>query len=94
MTGEELPADVYEQEAFRVIYNKYWHQLYKKALQYLKNAADAEDSVQEIFVSLWRNRNSIDASNGLSAYLFIALKYYVIKQVYGKQKKVFVCLYL
>jgi len=87
MTDKALLAYTDEQEAFKVIYNKYWEQLYKKALQYLKNSADAEDGVQEIFISLWRNKNSIDASNELSAYLFTALKYYVIKQVYRKARK-------
>jgi len=87
MTDKALLADANEQEAFKVIYDRYWEPLYKKASLYLKNDADAEDGVQEIFISLWRNKNTIDASNNLSAYLFTALKYYVIKQVYRKAKK-------
>jgi len=87
MTDKALLSDANEQEAFRVIYNRYWEPLYKKALYYLRNNADAEDGVQEIFISLWRNKKTIDASNNLSAYLFAALKYYIIKQVYRKAKK-------
>jgi len=87
MSDKELLTAADEQAAFKAIYNKYWEQLYKKALQYLKSSADAEDGVQEIFISLWRNKNNIDASNELYAYLFTALKYYVIKQVYRKAKK-------
>jgi RNA polymerase sigma factor (sigma-70 family) len=87
LTDKALLASADEREAFRVIYERYWEALYKKALYHLKYEQEAEDAVQEIFISLWRNRNTIDASNSLSSYLFTALKYYIIKQVYRKARK-------
>ena len=55
----------------------------------MKCPYDAEDAVQEIFISLWRNKKTVDASNNLTAYFFTALKYHVIKQTYKKARKGF-----
>jgi RNA polymerase sigma-70 factor (family 1) len=75
------------QKAFAVLYERYWERLYKKALARFGNDADAQDAVQEVFITLWRNKATIDASNTLSPYLFTALKYVIIKKVYRKAKK-------
>jgi len=76
-----------EQKAFRILYNRYWEPLYKKALSRLGTTEDAQDTVQEVFISLWRNRNSIEVEDTLSPYLFTALRYCIIKKVYRKAKK-------
>ncbi len=75
------------QSAFTAIYNRYWERLYKKALVRFGNDADAQDTVQEVFISLWRNRHTVDASNTLAPYLFAALKYSIIKRIYRKTRK-------
>jgi RNA polymerase sigma factor (sigma-70 family) len=76
-----------EQFAFRILYDKYWESLFKKAACRLGNEDDARDVVQEIFISLWRNRQSIEVEETLAPYLFTALKYAIIKLVYKKAKK-------
>lgn len=76
-----------EHLGFRILYNRYWEALYKKAFHRFGNSADAEDAVQEIFISLWRNKDTIQVDETLSPYLFTALKYYIIKQVYLKAKR-------
>jgi RNA polymerase sigma-70 factor (family 1) len=86
-TDAELLVGEDSQSAFTVIYNRYWERLYKKALVRFGNDADAQDTVQEVFISLWRNRHTIDASNTLSPYLFAALKYSIIKRIYRKTRR-------
>lgn len=76
-----------EHAGFRILYSRYWEALYKKAYHRLGNSADAQDAVQDIFISLWRNRQTIEIEGTLAPYLFAALRYYVIKQVYRKAKK-------
>lgn len=73
--------------AFAVIYNRYWERLYKKAHVRFGNDADAQDAVQEVFISLWRNKNTIEVQQTLAPYLFAALKYCIIKKIYRKAKK-------
>ena len=41
-----------EQLAFRLLYERYWEDLFKKALRRLNSEEDAEDIVQEIFIVL------------------------------------------
>jgi RNA polymerase sigma-70 factor (family 1) len=86
-TDAELLVAEDSPSAFSIIYNRYWERLYKKALVRLGNDADAQDTVQEIFISLWRNKSTLDASNTLSPYLFTALKYSIIKRIYRKTRK-------
>ena len=76
-----------EHAGFRILYSRYWEGLYKKAFHRFGNSADAQDAVQDIFISLWRNRQTIEVEETLSPYLFTALRYYIIKQVYRKAKK-------
>lgn len=76
-----------EQEAFRLLYDRYWEVLYGKALHRIGNDADAQDVVQEVFISVWRNKNTIQTKDSLSTYLFTALKYCIIKRVYRQAKK-------
>lgn len=70
-----------EQAAFRVLYDRYWESLYKKALSRLGDSENAQDAVQEVFISLWRNRHSIEVEETLAPYLFTALKYCIIKKI-------------
>ena len=76
-----------EYAGFRILYSRYWEGLYKKAFHRLGNSHDAQDAVQNIFISLWRNREKIQVDETLAPYLFTALRYYIIKQIYRKAKK-------
>ena len=87
LSDKTLLETAEEQVGFRILYSRYWEALYKKAFYRFGNSDDAEDAVQEIFISLWRNRNTIQIEETLSPYLFTALKYYIIKQVYLKAKR-------
>lgn len=87
LTDKALLKAVDEQFAFRVLYDRYWEPLYIKALRRLHNEEDAQDLVQGIFISLWRNRAEIQVEETLAPYLFTALKYAIIKVVYKKAQK-------
>ena len=87
LSDKILLKTVDEHLGFRTLYSRYWEALYKKAFHRFGNSADAQDAVQEIFISLWRNKDTIEVDETLSPYLFTALKYYIIKQVYLKAKK-------
>jgi RNA polymerase sigma-70 factor (family 1) len=87
LTDKALLIAEDEQEAFRLLYDRYWQALYLKALYRIGNDADAQDLVQEVFIGLWRNKNNILSQDSLSAYLFTALKYGIIKRVYRQAQK-------
>ena len=59
------------------LFNRYWEKLFKSADKLLFDEDAAKDVVQNVFVKLWENRNSIMVSN-LYAYLLQATKYQVV----------------
>ncbi|WP_343670271.1 RNA polymerase sigma-70 factor [Chitinophaga sp.] len=66
-----------DEHAFRVLYQRYWKKLFTTACYKLKSKEAAEEIVQNIFVSLWEKRASLQIES-LENYLFIAVKYKVI----------------
>lgn len=68
-----------DRQAFTEIYNRYWKKLFTIAANKIADLDDAEEIVQDIFVSLWRRRADLDISGTLSPYLAVSVKYRVIK---------------
>lgn len=68
-----------EKSAFDILYNKYWEQAYSNAYKRLGDAEQAKDIVQEIFVSIWVNRQN--PINNLPAYLSISVRNQVFKLI-------------
>lgn len=78
---EKLLASIeINNQAFGVIYDRYWLKLYNYALNVLEDKAVCEDIVQEVFVSLWQQSNSQKIDN-ISAYLFQSVKFQVFKHL-------------
>jgi RNA polymerase sigma factor (sigma-70 family) len=69
-----------DQEAFSLLYRRYWKILYDVAFQRLKDSHQSEDIIQDIFVSLWSRRNDVVIEN-LPAYLHTALRFKIFKYV-------------
>jgi RNA polymerase sigma-70 factor (family 1) len=66
--------------AFEEIYRRYWRPLYSACYKRVQSREISEEIVQDIFTSLWMNRNTAVIAN-LSAYLFTAVKYKVINHL-------------
>jgi RNA polymerase sigma-70 factor (ECF subfamily) len=64
--------------AFTEIYNRYWDKLlYVSALK-LQSVTMGEEIVQEIFLDLWKRRETLAINVSLEAYLSVAVKYRII----------------
>lgn len=66
--------------AYEQIFNKYWQKLLKYSILKLDSVELSKEIVQELFISLWERRESLNISN-LENYLFAAAKYKIIKQL-------------
>lgn len=73
-------------QAFDVLFEKHWENAYSEAYKRLKNQDNAKDIVQEIFVHIWVNRQTLKIKS-LPAYLHIAIRNKVINFV-AKQKPI------
>lgn len=56
--------------AFYNIYERYSKRLYGFVLQMIKQEADAEEIVQEVFIKIWESRNKIDIYSSFESFLF------------------------
>lgn len=65
--------------AFTEIYNRYWKKLFLAAGNKLGDLDEAEELVQQIFVSLWDRRAVLDLRGELAPYLAVSVKYRVLK---------------
>ncbi len=59
---------------FREIYDKYWELLFNMAVKRLQDAADAQDLVQEVFMTLWKQLPVLEPRDSLLPYLQVLLK--------------------
>jgi len=57
-------------QAFDVIFGKYNKKVYAFSLRNLKNKADAEGVVQDVFVNLWKDREKLKEIKNLDAWIF------------------------
>lgn len=64
--------------AFDEMYEKYWAKLYAFAYNRLREKEACEEIIQDIFVSLWANRENLQITSSLSGYLFQAVKYQML----------------
>lgn len=59
-----------DKRAFRILYEEYTPRIFQFSLSYLKSEADAEELVQEVFIKLWDNREVLDSTRNIKAYIF------------------------
>ncbi|MGM9477439.1 RNA polymerase sigma factor [Pedobacter sp. GSP4] len=64
--------------AMEEIYQIYWEDVFDTAFKKIRDEELAQDITQEIFISLWENRKTLQLSGSLGAYLHGAVKYKVI----------------
>lgn len=70
--------------AFREIYNRFKAPLYVHAYNKLRNTEEAKDVVQELFVTLWNNRGTLNLTNDLISYLYAAVRNRVFRLIERK----------
>ena len=56
--------------AFDRVYELYSHKLFSFVFKILKNEAEADDIVQEVFVKIWESRHKLEDYRLLNSYIF------------------------
>ena len=56
--------------AFDIIYKKYSKRLYGFVFRYVKQEADTQEIVQEVFIKIWKSREKIDGYSSFESFLF------------------------
>lgn len=67
--------------SFEAIYNKYYQSLFNYGCQFDCVNAYVHDSIQDLFIDLWNNRDRITITYSLQAYLLKSLRYKIQYQI-------------
>lgn len=59
-----------EKDAYEELFERYAPKIYHFSLSYLKNDADAEELVQDVFLKIWEKREILDGAQNVKAYIF------------------------
>ncbi len=74
-------------EVFTEIFDRYWKPMLSVAANKTGDLDEAEEIVQDIFVSLWKRRNVLEITSGLQNYLAMSVKYQVLKVLSARNKR-------
>lgn len=72
--------------SFDELFNKYNRKVYDFSLSNLKNGADAEGVVQEVFLNLWKDKAKIMDLRDLDAWIF-TISFNIIRKRFRKLKR-------
>jgi RNA polymerase sigma-70 factor (family 1) len=59
-----------EKNAYQELFERYAPRIYQFSFTYLKNQADAEELVQDVFLKIWEKRDSLDQSKNIKSFIF------------------------
>jgi len=82
-----------DQQAFELIFDKYRKKLYYFTLGYLHSQAETEEIIQNVFLSLWENRDMLNEVYSLQNFLYKVtvnhiynyLKHELVRKKYADQ---------
>jgi RNA polymerase sigma-70 factor (family 1) len=81
MNTQDLPDDEIfalfksgDRRGFELLFNRYWQEIHTLSSRILEDPELAKDVVQEVFISVYENRETSDIKN-IRGYLFQAVKY-------------------
>ncbi len=76
-----------EEQAFATIYDRYNQFLYLQAHKLTQDGDDAQDIVQDIFLHLWDNRQTLDIRAPLAVYLSKSVRFGFLKKVRAQETR-------
>ena len=59
---------------FEVLFKDYYEKLCRFAMVYVKNHEQSEEVIQDTFYNIWKNRNTLNITTSLKAYLYTAVR--------------------
>jgi RNA polymerase sigma-70 factor (ECF subfamily) len=72
-------------KGFRQVFDSHYPRLVRFAKEYVGDKHDAEDILQDVFLTLWEKRTSLRADTNLNAYLLTLVKYQCMDFLKHKQ---------
>ena len=77
----------YDSSAFEELYNKASGAVYGLAISILRNPADAEDVVQDTFISIYDNANKYQPNGKAMAWIFTITRNHALMKIRDRKKQ-------
>ncbi len=81
-----------DKEAYAALYRIYHPLLFNYGHKFTPNTSLVEDSIQEIFIHFWINRNKLAGVLSFKSYLFVSFRYRLLKELQKVDKNAYVFL--
>lgn len=79
-----------DENAFARLYDLFSDMLYRYGMKFMENEDSVKDCIQELFIKLYSNRQSLSATDNPRLYLFKALKNRLIDEIRADKHLVYV----
>ncbi|MDP9079880.1 MAG: RNA polymerase sigma-70 factor [Bacteroidota bacterium] len=70
-----------DEDAMIILYQNYWRGLYISAFKILKDKEACEDIIQDLFIKIWNNRDSLNITSSVQGYLSASVRYEVYRKI-------------
>jgi RNA polymerase sigma-70 factor (family 1) len=77
-----------ENAALAELYNRHWQLLFMSAFNIVKDKELCEDIIQDVFMSVWHNREKLEINISLKGYLYACTRYQVYYQIRKNKDKI------
>jgi RNA polymerase sigma-70 factor (ECF subfamily) len=85
--GWFAPIRAGKREALGALFHEHYGALCRFAQAYVTSSDVAEDLAQDVFVALWRTRNSIEPRGGAKAYLYASVRNRALNWLRGRDRE-------
>lgn len=70
-----------DEKAFSLLYDTLWESLFSYVMRILHDREDTMDIVQETFIDLWQQRNTLANVNSIRSYIFSIARYKALRYI-------------
>jgi RNA polymerase sigma-70 factor (ECF subfamily) len=82
-----LKLKVGDEQAYQVLFRKYYSALCSFAFQFLKNRELAEETAQDLFVKIWEKRVSLNIETSVKHYFFRSIRNHCLNHIQHEKIK-------
>lgn len=75
-----------DQRCFKLLFKKYYQQMYGYGLKLCKKPEIVKDCIQELFKTIWERRDELDHIDSPNVYLFVSLRRNILKNLKKESK--------
>jgi RNA polymerase sigma factor (sigma-70 family) len=69
------------QQALAIMYQKHFFKLYNYGMKITLDADLVKDSIQDLFIHIWKNRQNLSSTTSIKYYLFKALRRKIVEEI-------------